>query len=331
MKTLKCKSIAALLIAIVLIACEKEDNLVKNPPNYPDSNGGLYDLYIYNISSNTNTRITNTPFKLESSYSFSPDSKKILFNTEGGTFTMNVDGFKITSLNAVLMTPAWSPDGKKIVFVESGNLFLVNSDGAGKHQLTHNDYSLWMPVWSSDGQKIACSSDNGLCIVTSDGTTESITTENSATWYDWSPDSKNLVYSKYVSINSAQIFKYNTEQKHEDQLTYIDKYNYDPFWKPKGDEIIFTSSHADYGSDLILMSSDGSQQQTVEHKNRISFPCWSPDGTQIAFINEDSNLALIDIDGNNYKIINDIPGACMNPVWSPDGKYILYYRAIFYN
>jgi hypothetical protein len=59
--------------------------------------------------------------------------------------------------------------------------------------------------------------------------------------------------------------------------------------------------------------------------------CWSPDGQQVAFVTEASNLAIVNIDGNNYHIINELPGACMGPVWSSDGKYILYNRAVLYD
>ncbi len=330
MTTSKFNCIAVFILAIALIACDKDVDIVNNLKPI-ESNTGLYDLYLYNTNSYTNTRITDSPEKTESKYSFSPESKKILFNSEGAAYIMNIDGSEMTLLTSKLTYADWSPHDTEIVYVNDGELFLMNFDGSNERQLTNADIGFWKPIWSQDGQKIACCSDSGLCIVTMDGNVKIISKDNTASWYDWSFDSKKLVYSKYISNNYAQIFKYNIDEKSEYQLTFFEKYSYDPYWNPKKDEIIFTSSLADYGSDLKLMNSDGSKQKTIIHKNNINSPCWSPNGKQITFITDNSNLAIIDINGNNYRIINEIPGACMEPLWSPDGKYILYYRAVFYN
>jgi Tol biopolymer transport system component len=79
------------------------------------------------------------------------------------------------------------------------------------------------------------------------------------------------------------------------------------------------------------MSADATVQKIILHQNTLTTPAWSPDGNRIAFINENSDLAIIDVTGENYRVLNTIPGACLQPVWSPDGKYILYNRAVYYN
>ncbi len=119
-------------------------------------------------------------------------------------------------------------------------------------------------------------------------------------------------------------------QDKESQITNISKFNYEPKCNPVKNEILFTSSRADYGSDLVIANQDGSEPGVILHTTRISSPCWSPQGDRIVFITANSDVVVIDRDGKNYKIINEIPGACMQPVWSADGNYILYYRAIFY-
>jgi Tol biopolymer transport system component len=53
-------------------------------------------------------------------------------------------------------------------------------------------------------------------------------------------------------------------------------------------------------------------------------------GDKIVFLTGESDLAVIDKTGENFQIINEIPGACMEAKWSRDGKYILYCRALFY-
>ena len=326
MKIVKFKWAAACLFAFAIGSCEK--NFKNDLPVI--TNNGLYDLYLYNVAAKTNTRITNSPDTPEGFYTFSRDSRKILFNADTNTYLINIDGTGKTRFAIRLSEPAYSFDGKEIAYTKDGDVYIINSDGTNNHQLTQGDIGLWKPVWSKDGQKIACSSDHGLCIVSPEGKVDNIIPENSATWYDWSSDSKKLVYSKFV-YSYAQVFKYDVSEKTETQLTSTSRFNYEPFWMPGKDEILFGSSLNGSGSDLMLMNADGSQQKTIVHKNLIHSPYWSPDGKQITFITDNLNVAIIDLTGDNFHIINDIPGACIEPEWSPDGKYILYYRAIYYN
>ena len=330
MKTNRLHLILFFVLIISAISCEKEKDLSSNLKDL-DSNMGLYDFYLYDINSNVTTKITSSSDKIESSFSISPDSKKVLYVDENGINEMNIDG----SENRILVTkgfsPCYSPNGDKVAFINENKLFIINIDGTNKNQIYDKDLGLWYPIWSRDGEYIVCSSDNGLCIVSLDGDLQIISSDNSADWYDWSNDSKEIYYSKFLSNNFAQIFKYNILQDKESQITHIDKYNYSPKCNSSKNTILFTSSHADYGGDLISCDQDGLNQNVIIHKDRITSPYWSPNGDKIVFVTEESNLAIIDKNGDNYKIINEIPGACMEPKWSNDGNYILYYRAIFYN
>jgi len=318
------------LLIISVISCEKNDDLSSNLKNI-DPATGLYDFYLYDVKSNATTKITSSSDKIESSFSISPDSKKILYVDENGINEMNIDG----SENRILVTkggsPCYSPDGNKIAFIFENRLFVINIDGTNKNQICDEDLGLWHPIWSRDGKYIACNSDNGLCVVSLDGNLKIISSKNSADWYDWSNDSKEIYYSKFLSNNFAQIFKYNILQDEESQISNIDKYNYSPKCNPSSNTILFTSSHADYGGDLITCDQDGLSQRVIIHKDMITSPYWSPNGGKIVFVTEESNLAITDKNGDNYKTINEIPGACMEPIWSNDGNFILYYRAIFYN
>ena len=328
MKTNQLNLILFFLFLFGATSCNKNDDLTPNLKNV-DPETGLYDFYLYNVNSNVTTKITSSSDKVELSYSISPDSKKILYVDGNGINEMNIDGSEnriITDGNS----PCYSPDGNKVAFIDEHMLFVINIDGTNKQQIYNEDLGLWRPVWSGDGESIVCSSDNGLCVVSLDGELQMISSKNSADWYDWSDDSKEIYYSKFISNNFAQIFKYNLTEGKESQITDIERYNYSPRCNSNNTKVLFTSSHADYGGDLITCDIDGSNSKVILHKNRISSPFWSPNGNNIVFVTDDSNLAIIDKNGKNYKIINEIPEACMDPIWSNDGNYILYYRAIFY-
>lgn len=64
------------------------------------------------------------------------------------------------------------------------------------------------------------------------------------------------------------------------------------------------------------------------------YPAWSPDGKRVAFMcktrDHDFEIYVCDADGSNRKRLtgpSDAPGACLNPTWSADGKWVAYTRA----
>ena len=93
--------------------------------------------------------LTNDP-AIDVSGSFSPDGRKIVFNSDRGgspqLYTMNSDGTskkRISFGTGRYNAPVWSPRGDKIAFVKSikGGKFTIgvmNSDGSGERQLTES-------------------------------------------------------------------------------------------------------------------------------------------------------------------------------------------------
>jgi Tol biopolymer transport system component len=289
---------------------------------------GLNDLYVYNVNTSVTKMITSSPDNHEWSYSFSPDTKKILYMDEFGMNEMNSDGSENRILTVGGSDPCYSPDGNKIAFTDEDKLYLMNTNGTDKALISNINLKLWYPVWLKDGSAIACSSDSGLCTVALDGSLDVLSVVGDDARSEWSYDSKEIFYSGYVSNSTIQIFRYNIASAKEYQVTYNDKYNFEPKCNPVKNEILFTSSRGDYGSDLVIANQDGTNPRVILHATRISEPCWSPQGDKIAFITVNSDVVVIDTNGENYEIINKLPGACMGPTWSNDGNYILYYRAI---
>jgi len=77
---------------------------------------------------------------------YSPDGKKIAFESNCQIWVMDADGGNLKQLTQEGGTsPAWSPDGKYIVYTrynyaefsdENGHLWIMDSDGKNKRQLT---------------------------------------------------------------------------------------------------------------------------------------------------------------------------------------------------
>lgn len=122
-------------------------------------------------------------------------------------------------------------------------------------------------------------------------------------------------------------------------------------WSPNGTKIAFQASHAPrhtsyQETDLLLMDADGTNvvnltgryndETEITHE---SFPTWSPDGREIAFIRtvEDccwslsSEIAIVNVDGTGFRTVAvEWPdgyhdsGEPRGLRWSPDGTRFAY-------
>lgn len=105
-----------------------------------------------------------------------------------------------------------------------------------------------------------------------------------------------------------------------------------PVWSPDGQQIAWFS---DASGEYQLVISDQLGQSEPKYidipNNKFYFrPEWSPDGKHIAFTDTDYNLWYVTLsNGRVTKVDTDRfahPNRTMNPVWSPDSRWIAYAR-----
>jgi dipeptidyl-peptidase 4 len=109
-------------------------------------------------------------------YHWSPDSKKLLFDSMGQLWLYNLEtgtGVQLTSNNDESVDPKFSPDGQRISYIRKHNLYVRPLSGNSEHELT------------KDG------SDNLL-----NGEVDWVYEEElySRSNYFWSPDGKDIVF-----------------------------------------------------------------------------------------------------------------------------------------
>jgi len=95
---------------------------------------------------------------------------------------------------------------------------------------------------------------------------------------------------------------------------------------PDGSMLCFTVRKAERGT-LYLMTADGtSVRPLAEALNVVDAPSWSPDGTSVVVsANEGSGGRIFRVPVNGGRWERMVEEHSYNPVWSPDGRLILYY------
>ncbi len=197
--------------------------------------------------------------------------------------------------------PAWSPDGDEILFRRDGELYKVFSDGSGEIHLTN--------------------------------------TGGNVGFYSWSPDGSKILYSSITANYACDLWVMNSDGSSATRVTsstgeqgYGDGCG---AWSPDGSKIAYVSEGEaffdDYYSDIhvIVMDSDGSNKQAIEHSIDISYcaVAWSPDSSKIAFTEYES-VVVVNSDGSGVTTVADgyiepQTSSWQSEVWSPDGSTIL--------
>ena len=197
--------------------------------------------------------------------------------------------------------PVWSPDGTQIAFQSkrAGNLDIwkMKADGSEQRQLTTDSEPDYLPSWSPDGKSILFTSwrrRDGeeraphIYAMDTDGSNqrrlvaESLNTSAGATW---SPDGRQIVYSKKGDKKGADVFIADADGGNERRITNDQDrnlYNGSPMFSPDGKWIAFYADD-EKTSALVVMAVDGTNRRTVLAEGKNWYPRWSPDGRWLVY------------------------------------------------
>lgn len=263
---------------------------------------GDFEIYVMNADGSEQTRLTNH-VGTDWGQRWSPDGMKIAFwnwrgNGMWGISVVNADGSGLTDLSNLTDDTflEWSPDGTKIAFTStrdgSHQVYVMNADGSGQTNLSNSPFRDTKPTWSPDGTKIAfyCYMGNTeICMMNADG--------------------------------SARVRLTNTP--------YHEAGDEGPLWSPDGAKILFTRvADSLGGSDIIVMSADGSELNLTNNPGDDWLPDWSPDGKKIAFSSRRDGaleVYVMNADGSGQTNLTNNSAIDAEPDWSPDGTKITFY------
>jgi dipeptidyl aminopeptidase/acylaminoacyl peptidase len=216
-----------------------------------------------------------------------------------GLFLLKPNGSELKRLKRLArdgpLAAAWAPDGRTLA-LERGGIVLAQDDGRAYRRLTWGGTS---PAWSPDGSQIVFVRKNGLYVV------------NVATRRQ----------RRVVSVGGNSVAN--------------------PDWSPDGRDIAFISARHIYA-----VRASGGQPRQISRERKPE-PCgvghttewfvsarWKPDGTEIAFATLGgcgslpggpfSGVGLMNTDGSNERDVIQEGTEESFPVWSPDGRFLVY-------
>ena len=109
--------------------------------------------------------------------------------------------------------------------------------------------------------------------------------------------------------------------------------NRTPVWSPKGDKVAwFADESGEY--QLVTADQNGQNQRSYPLPNHTFYytPEWSNDGKHLTYTDTDYNIWFIDLNSGIAKVVDTDtyahPNRTLNPVWSPDSKWIAYAKQL---
>lgn len=238
----------------------------------------------------------------------SPDGRTIAFTV--GTvdkaanrvvnqiYTMGVDGTRqrqITNGSG----PRWSPDGKRIAYNTGGQIWTMEPDGDDKEQVTKISTGAGGPVWSADGKWIAFSSEvYPECLSDDCNKTEDARVEGSKV---------------QAHVTERLLFKHWNE------------------WRDRKRAHVFVVSSK--GGTARDMTPGDFDSPPYGASSGVDYN-FSPDGSSIVFLKNtdkieatstNSDIYVMPVAGGNARNITaGMKGYDASPMYTPDGKYLLF-------
>ena len=255
---------------------------------------GSWEIWTMTSDGSNETKITHSPITSESQPSFSPNGKNILY-VRAGELNCGLPSRPTCSREIFDDTTNWTPDGWKS---------FANAQPAYS-PLMYGDHPQRRIVWSSTYGAAG----TGACIWTKtraqDSPTQLTNCEGDDLRPSYSPDGRQIVFDgqpRSFNRNGRQVIVMNPNGGHETELWQGSHATF----SPDGERIAFQTNtgcrNTGDGCGIAVIDSDGKNFQPVisppgccrTASTRAEYPSWSPDGTRIAY-QQDNDIWSVNV------------------------------------
>jgi Tol biopolymer transport system component len=311
---------------------------------YASNELGDPDIWLINGDGGNPLRLTNHA-AVDSDPAWMPDNSAILFVSDrSGTRSIwkvpPLGGSQVLLLEDAL-DPAVSPDGKMLAFVRadpSGSQRIAVApieDPTRSRFLTGDNDGLWShrnPSWSPDGSTLSYNDFRNLWLVALDGGPAKPLTTKHAIDHDpaWFPNGRWIYFSSMLD-GAYALWRIHVTGDSLERITPGTGPERHPSIAVDGRRVAYSTEA--FGRDIIVLDRASRSRYRFPSSRYESVPNMAPDGTAVTFV---SNIAgkfdlwIQRLDhGQPVDLpirLTDHPGSVSMPSYSPDGRWIAYFR-----
>jgi len=315
---------------------------------YVSNEAGNMDIYVVGVQGGNPLNLTHSP---SSDYNpeWFPDGSSIAFvsdrNGEDSIWKIGQFGGSAILLISNAYSPAISSDGKEIAFSRAGlrgelriavaslsdpsKVTVLTGDKDG--QSDHCD-----PAWSPDGSKICYSARRNLWVVPSaGGKAWPLTTDEELDCEPvWSPNGKHVYFSSYREGTLA-LWRVSAKGGKSQRVTTGVGQDGGPSISSDGKRLTYYTMVTE--RDVLIRDLDSARETRLPGLSGGKMPAIAPDNSKIVFTSDrwghKNDLWIQPLDSlasgaSEPARLTDQPGNASHPAFSPDGKWIAYYRII---
>jgi Tol biopolymer transport system component len=309
---------------------------------------GNLDVWLVDVDGHKPIRVDDHP-ATDFDPAWFPDGKSLAFVSdrtgENAVWKTAILGGSPSLIVNNAKNPSVSPDSKRIAFVRPGPngddriAVAPLSDPSQGRFLTDDDGGLWNhddPAWSPDGTRICYTAHRNLWMVPSNGGPARMLTTDDQLDFEpfWSHNGKYIYFSSYRTGTTAALWRISAAGGRPVRITTGTASESSPSVSLDGSRLAYSTLIEDYR--LVLLDLDSGQERTLEEDCSLEQPAISPDKSLLVYTanREGMRFDLWSqplVDGAPHgspRRLTDQEGNASHPVFSPDGRWIAYYRAL---